>query len=56
MSRCNGHRDKFKPERFDQSALSLLIMNSHKDKFNDELNNFEFGVVTSEGGKPNGCR
>ena len=49
MSRCNGHRDKFKPESFDQSALSLHIINSHLDNFklklNDKLNNFDFGVV-----------
>ena len=46
ISSCNGHRDKFKPERFDQSALSLHnIMNSHINKFNEKLNNFDFGVV-----------
>ena len=45
MSRCNGHRDKFKLDRFDQSALSMYIMDKHPQSFGDKLNNFDFGVV-----------
>ena len=45
MSRCNGHRDKFKVSSFDKSALSLHIMEEHEEHFNDKLNNFDFGVV-----------
>lgn len=47
MSRCNGHRDKFKIDKFDQSALSLHIMDKHPDNFGDKLLNFDFGVIKS---------
>ena len=47
MSRCNGHRDKFKLDRFDQSALSLHIMDKHTGNFGYELSNFDFGVFKS---------
>ena len=47
MSRCNGHRDKFKPDRFDQSALSMHVMDCHVEEFGSKLNNFDFGVVKS---------
>ena len=45
MCRCNGHRDKFKLHKFDQSALSLHIMEEHEEYFHEKLNNFDFGVV-----------
>ena len=45
MCRCNGHRDKFKVHKFDQSALSLHIMEEHEEYFHEKLNNFDFGVV-----------
>ena len=45
MSRCNGHRDKFKPDRFDQSALSWHIMDYHTEEFSSKLESFDFGVV-----------
>ena len=48
MSRCNFHRDKFKLDRFDQSALSLHIMDKHyTENFGDKLFNFGFGVIKS---------
>ena len=47
MSRCNGHRDKFKPDRFDQSALSMHVMDSHIEEFGSKLENFDFGIVKS---------
>ncbi len=45
MKRCNGHRDKFKVGKEDQSALSLHIRDKHPDYFSDKLLNFDFGVV-----------
>ena len=45
MSRCNGHRDKFKEDNYEQSALSLHIMDKHPDSFNKKLDCFDFGVV-----------
>ncbi len=45
MSKCNGHREKFKMEKFDQSALSMHVMDKHPAYFGDKLNNFDFGVV-----------
>ena len=45
MSRNNGHRDKFKPDRFDQSALAWHIMDAHVDKFSSKLESYDFGVV-----------
>lgn len=46
MSRCNGHRDKFKLETYDKSALSMHIMDKHVDGFGKKLNNFNFGLVS----------
>ena len=45
MSRCNGHRDKFKLNKYDQSALSLHIYEKHVEYFGEKLNNFDFGIV-----------
>ena len=45
MSRCNGHRDKFKVGKEDQSALSHHIFEKHLDNFGQKLENFKFGVV-----------
>ena len=47
MCRCNGHRDKFKLDRYEKSALSLHIMDKHPEYFGDKLLNFEFGVIKS---------
>ncbi len=45
MTRCNGHRSSFKMTKFDQSALSMHIMDKHPNNFGDKLTNFDFGVV-----------
>ncbi len=45
MSRCNGHRDKFKLVNEDKSALSHHIYENHLEKFDLKLENFNFGVV-----------
>ena len=45
MSRCNGHRDKFKISCYDQSALALHVMDKHHDSFGEKLECFDFGVV-----------
>ena len=45
MSRCNGHRDKFKFGKEDQSALSHHIFEKHLENFDHKLDNFKFGVV-----------
>ena len=44
MSRCNGHREKFKTGK-GQSVLSLHIMEKHPENFWDKLNNYQFGVI-----------
>ena len=40
MSRCNGHRDKFKLETYDKSALSMHIMDKHVDVFSKKTREF----------------
>ena len=45
MCHCNSHRDKFKINNYEKSALSLHIMDEHSDNFENKLNNFDFGVV-----------
>ena len=53
MSRCNGHRGKFKVGKEDQSALSHHIFEKPLDfpisdqsyNFGQKLENFKFGVV-----------
>ena len=47
MCRCNGHRDKFKLDRYEKSALSMHIMDKHPEHFNKKLDNFDFGIVKS---------
>ena len=42
MGRCNGHRDKFKPDRFDQSALAWHIMDTQVNDFGSKLESFDF--------------
>ena len=45
MKRFSGHRDKFKPLKYDQSAFSMHIFEQHPDFVNEKLNNFDFGIV-----------
>ena len=46
-SRCNGHRDEFKLDGYEKSALSLHIMDKHPEHFGEKLDNFDFGIVKS---------
>ncbi len=45
MSRCNGHREKFKVAKVDQSALLHHTYEKHLETFEQKLENFKFGVV-----------
>ena len=45
MKRSNGHREKFKLGKQDQSALSAHVYDKHPEAFGEKLNSYEFGVV-----------
>ena len=47
--RLNNHRACFKLSNFkyEQSALSLHVFEKHVETFQDKLNNFNLGVITS---------
>ena len=47
FSMKQANLSKFKPDRFDQSALSMHVMDCHVEEFGSKLNNFDFGVVKS---------
>ena len=44
-TRMNGHREKFKVSKYDNSALSYHTYDKHIEKFPEKLLNFEFGIV-----------
>jgi hypothetical protein len=46
-TRLNGHREKFKMDRFDKSALSHHTFEKHFLKFNDKLLNYDIGIIKS---------
>ena len=43
--RVNGHRGKFKTDKFDKSALSHHIYNDHVDGIDKGLDNYKFAIV-----------
>ena len=45
MVHNNGHRDCFKLDKVDKSALSMHIYEKHLEHFDKKLECFDFGVV-----------
>ena len=44
-TRLNGHREKFKISKYDESALSNHTYEMHVENFNEKLLNYDFGIV-----------